>query len=542
MTPTPESPLYSHHIFTFPFQWDHLPKGNTLGDVSFSNRTKLDFVEETLQTTEKWKASPFEITEDIQDQYHTFNEYNYFHGYVRDALAISLNESHTTKRFSYHLQESANASYIIELKGRDQPYTLLIKEIILTIYDVGVGYLAFFLENYESDNPIDILQINDFGRRIYPQFLAFKQQDASGNFSRVDAPKYSFLADRILLTGVFEKGIGEDFSYYDEVKSLNGEPFRLPSYIQALLGNQFVVGTRESKQQLQRDSILLSPLFDDRMFAQCYYFLPPSEMEALRVYQNDYAYIESDFWYSYVFVDPSLKPACQSRKMKPALLATHTYDRWIDNKNDMGISEGQLFGVSRYSFMTVVDRCFFTEQIMINHHRYLYFQMVALALTQRAAILRFSAEVANISEQIKGKVNAKRVKNAIQEVHQAYLYFTNKIYFREITPQEQGIELYDLLRKSMEIDTDLKALQQEIAELHQYAVLLENEESNKQAERLTWVATFFLPPALVAGAFGFSNFPADYPLGQSYIIAAIVSIILVALILLSIIAVRFIRR
>ncbi len=429
------------------------------------------------------------------------------------------------------------AIYEISVKNKDKDaanfnYQLIIKDILLTTYDIGIGFMAFFLENRQTSEPADILRINDFGRRIYPQYLGYKSPDwKESKFT--DAPKGSFLADTIKLIGLSEEPIEEDFSDYENIEYLNGEPFKLPKHISKLIGSQFVISTRESSQNSSRNRIILSPLVDDRMYVQCYYF-SPTVMRKLRRYnehKNKYSYIKNDFWYTYLFIDPSLSPTCTSRPMKEQLLDKHTYDRWLEFRNSSGQYESQLFGVSRYSFMTLVERSWFTENILINHHKFLYFQMMALALMQRAAILRFAEEAANVSEVIKMNKNPSYQKRVIREIYRGYLYFTNKIYFREITPQEQGIELYDKMREVMEIDTDLTALQQEVAELHQYAVLLEGEKSSKEAGLLTWIATFFLPPALVAAVFGFSNLPDEPDFNTSLLIGSLVSFFFIIIII-----------
>ncbi len=552
MTNNTEKPLYSHHIFLFPFKWDYLPAGKKLSKASFIERTSFDKFLQVIKDS-PWLESPFQIHIDEADKYHTFNEYNYFHGYVRDALAITLNEQETTRRFRYPLPDKGEqAIYEITVKNEKKPnsiYRLKIKDILLTTYDIGIGFLAFFLENRQTSDPEDLLRINDFGRRIYPQFLGYvsneekeraKDDPKKKEPTSLDGPKSSFLADTIKLIGFSNEPIGDDFSYYEDLKSLNGEPFKLPKFISHLLGSKFAVSTRKSKQHMSQDKILLSPLVDDRMYVQSYSFAS-SGMDHLQQYDSEkgkYSYVNDDFWYAYLFVDSSLDVTCKSRPMKEQLLEKHTYDRWLERRNEKGESQSQLFGISRYSFVMLVEKNWFTENILINHYKYLYFQMMALALMQRAAILRFAAEAATISEAIKTSKDASYQKRIIREIYKGYLYFTNKIYFREITPQEQGIELYDKMRDVMEIDTDLTALQQEIAELHQYSVLLEGEKNSREAELLTWIATMFLPPTLVAAVFGFSNLPDTFSFSSSLVVAALASALLIIVLIAIIVLVR----
>lgn len=541
MTDTPENqdplPLYSHHIFIFPFKWDYLPKGKNILDTSYSQRTNLKDLENVMEANSNWDKSSFKIVQDHQDRYHTFNEYNYFYEYARDALAIDFSNQETALRFQYRPVKIQTSYYEITTATftsddpKEAEYRLEIRDIILTWYDTGIGFLAFFLENRQTDKPLDILRINDFGRRLYPQFLGYVPENIKDARSKkplaTAAPQYSFLAKNIRLV-IGGQPIEEDFGYYNSLASLNGNPIQLPNHIRSLLGPTFQTVGKESAQRNTQPYILLTPVIDDRMFVLCFY-MKKSKMNRLVSFNKKakaYAYTNNKFWYAYLFIDPNESITCQSQTMQEALAKQHTYDRWIGNKNSKGEAEGHLFGITRYSFMILANPCWFSENILINHHRYLYFQMSALALMQRASILRFAKEAARISQMINSKKNLNWQKTQIREVYAAYLNFTNKVYFREITPQEQGIELYDKLRKVMEIDADLLALQREIDELHRYALLLEGEKSSREAELLSGIAAIFLPPTLIASIFGFSNFPSKYLFWDSFWLWLMLSITL----------------
>lgn len=519
-----DAPLYSHHIFIFPFKWDHLPAGKALSDTSYASRTDLGALKRVMENREEWELSSFQILEDQEDQYHTFNEYNYFYEFARDALAIELDDQKTALRYSYPLADGSHTYYDLTTKAfadknpGEVEYRLLVKDILLTIYDTGIGFMAFSLENRVTKLPKDILRINDFGRRIYPQYLGLPYQKDDGTWSsRIEPTQDSFLAHSITLT-IGSREITEDFDYFNNTEGLNGNPISLPAHINDLLGGHFATVTKESVQRKSKPYILLSPVIDDRMFVLSFY-VEQSIMEQMEQFQEttqSYSYLNNDFWYAYVFVDPSEDITCKSRTLQRALMEKHTYDRWLENKDDKGTSTGHLFGISRYSFMLLANPCWFTNNVLLNHFRYLYFQMSALALMQRASILRFAKEAARISRLVNEGQDKKWQKKQIREVYAAYLNFTNKVYFREITPQEQGIELYDKLRSAMEIDADLLALQREIDELHRYALLLEGEKSSREAELLSRIAAIFLPATLIASIFGFSNFPPDYPFWNTF--------------------------
>ena len=90
----------------------------------------------------------------------------------------------------------------------------------------------------------------------------------------------------------------------------------------------------------------------------------------------------------------------------------------------------------------------------------------------------FQPKIGNINFQY--DIFAEDIKKRIDKLYRDYIRFINKFYIREITHQEQGIEMYDMMIKSMNINTQIKGLDDEIAELHQYS---NNIEQQKQTEQ-----------------------------------------------------------
>ena len=154
--------------------------------------------------------------------------------------------------------------------------------------------------------------------------------------------------------------------------------------------------------------------------------------------------------------------------------------------------------------MVFANDGWFAKNIVKNHFHYLYFQMAVLTLMQRASILRFSNEATRMVSVLNNP-NLK-AQRAVKIFYKKYLAFINNIYFREISPQEQGIELYAMLREAMQIDTNANDLKSEITELNNYALMIESSKQSREATWLNWIATLFLPSSFLAAIFGFSNF------------------------------------
>jgi Mg2+ and Co2+ transporter CorA len=515
-------PLYSSHIFLFPFKWS----GSGITDLS--SLLKVAKLEDP-QPPSVWQSYSFAFGLNAAKTYHSYNEYAYFHDYARDILSLDHDGSVTKKQFSYKLPEQA--TYRIEIKNevdeKPAPYIfdLEIEDITLNFYETGVGVLAFHLNNTTEADFDKILKINEYGRRIYPQFLGkdFKEvkiaEDKTAQVPNFTSDtKWNFLPEVVQLMG-FGRTIQETFDHYNSIEKVQKQPFILPAHIQELLGDTFTTHVFEGKNRVeQMGKIIIEPIIDDRMFTMS--FLHDTEkLKILRGYveaKDRYIWQDSRDWYRYLFTDDS-DATIHSRPMMRRLLTESTNDRWLENRDKKRNLTGHLFGVSRYSFVILTADCWFSQNLLIHHFKTLYFQMVQLVLVQRASILNFSTEVSKITEG--GHIEME----AVSKLYANYIQFINKIYFREITPQEQGIELYKLLHNRLDIEQNVKDLDAEIKELHDFVDLQENkrltDEQNRRNElseiqnnelaKLTKLATVFLPATLVLSFFGLNYFGGD---------------------------------
>jgi len=201
---------------------------------------------------------------------------------------------------------------------------------------------------------------------------------------------------------------------------------------------------------------------------------------------DGYGYVTNDYWYQFLFVD-GLTKTCQNELLQQKLALTHTYDRWVESYS--------LIGVTRYSFIMMTAPLEVLKQPDINaaflpeNFATIYFRMVSLVLLQRSMILDFSDEISKINfksrEKEKNEKNTKTEDKTfvvVRELYEDYRNFINKIYFREVTAQEQGIELYDMLQEHLRVEKQAKELEKEFDELHRLMNLL-NEEKKKENEK-----------------------------------------------------------
>lgn len=477
--------IYSNHVFIFPFTID-VTKWNDKNKKSFSDRVNIDNIDNLLDKNlwkEKKTISEFFENEQRNDEEKDllYNNYNYFYENVRYALFNEKNHDYNIfKEYEYNKK---NGKYTINIEKNDEndkifeqrEYILNVLGISLKIYETGVGLLSFALENTNYNKYEDILYINDYGRRIYPQFLPLKKV------------KNNFLPNKVELE--FDDGTVyiENFNKYKHYREL-----KLSNIIIQTLGGMFVDQCLSCNKNCSENSIVIKPLIDDRMYTICWY----KNTNLIKLFEKD---LYCDEWYKYLYLDTSSSSVCDY-DMKKKLIDDCTYTRWINRGKVEARSEetvyGTLYGLTRYSFMVISDEGDYANDVIRNHCLNQYFNLSSLLLLQRASILRFSNEVSEIS-----MLNSDNdLTNKINELYKHYIRFINQLYFREITAQEQGIELYRIGLQIMNIENEVKALDEEIQELHQYGNFIISEVTNDKLNKLTY-SSFTL---------GFASFLAGY--------------------------------
>jgi len=451
--------MNSYHIFYFPFKWEIKGRENKL----FSEQTRMDNIK--INPFSNWLKSP-EIN-DEKEMNDLYNEKNFYYEFVHPVLYDTGKENSLLLHFERIETRQNDVTYTIA-KHEGKTYKLKVEAINLNLYTTGVGMLSFFLINDElnQNRPEDILTINQYGRRIFPPF-----------YNDIDL-RYE-IAEYLSIEGLN----GDSSRYYEDFKNYNPQSYWKPAcFIHNLIEDL-------------SDELIIQPIIDDRMFVNCWYGNDELVKEYKKLDQkglNNY-FLKNDFWYKYLFVDVS-SPSCKNDKMRLDLLENQTYKRWQH--------DGMLYGVSRYSFVMISDTSFFQKEILAPYMRTNYSKMIELIFIQRASTLRFSGEITKVSQLSKENKLDKEMVEKISSLYKEYIRFINQINFREVTTQDQGIELYQLMSDTLMIQKYVESLDKEIDELHQYLNLLDDRARSENVSYLNKIATIFLPATLIAGLFG----------------------------------------
>lgn len=478
--------IISYHTFMFPFEFSYGKENNKIDLIQIIGELKNN----------NWNyENNFDINK-ISDNIPNYNEYNYFNEQAKHILyerKCSEKDIFKCENFKKNENKESECKYYIknncikksesfyftkenvkplkykifttkkdEVTEEFKPiiYVLDINEISLRIFKHGIAILCFHLENYEYKDINDILNINQFGRRIYPPFLNYDKEE------KIVSVKTSELSSKITIEDDSKSFIQTNF------ESFNDDKNNKLDFIIKNLCNCFVENPSQDKYKIQ-----INPLLDDRMFVVCWY--GNDEFSS----SLKYNYKRSDKWYEFLFVDKSNGISCQNEEMKEELIKNNTYQRWS--------KFGTLFGISRYSFICLTNSYPSLKSnsalFLIDHMRTMYYQLIVLTFIQRVSILRFK----------------KRIKNALEnndidkfeKIQEHYLSFINKICLREVTSQEQGIELYNMMRNIMGVTESAKELKEEIEELSNLANTKKNDEINNKLNII----------AVIGGVIGFST-------------------------------------
>ncbi|GEM_PF-264756 len=516
--------IHSQHIFMFPFNINHADIKDCISSIE-----RLKKIHERLSSKEsKWDYKPFEILSEpiiykdqngnkiksdlfSPDGIWAYNEYKYFHEYVRDTL---FNRNEKGKLFTDPENQPISLYYEREVLPTDEMviyvrkeidskkeiinYTLKVEHLSLRIFETGIGILSITLYNYCLNDIDSILRINDFGRRIYPQFLGEQNEYYP---EPIDAVKDSFLPEKI----VFKSNKIDVTDTFETKDFISVKQKHFAKYIEELLSPFEIYDNR-------KDRMLITPIIDDRMFVVCWYE-NDSVMNRLQKYilndrnqiRNDmdentngkYGYETDKKWYQYIFVDGN-GPLVQNLKMKKDLIAQSSYARFVDT--------GTLYGITRYSFMCLCKEDGFLYAVIRNHMQKVYYQMAVLLLAQRASILKFNKELESISEDAdrmtddnkKSNEKRKNKKNEIKEIlkraerlNKDIILFSNRIWFDEVTPQEQGIELYKLALRNMEIENQYNSLRIKVGQLYDFIRIRLEHQKTDNIEKLTTISIIF---------------------------------------------------
>ncbi|MFA6203148.1 MAG: hypothetical protein WC710_08150 [Gallionella sp.] len=131
--------------------------------------------------------------------------------------------------------------------------------------------------------------------------------------------------------------------------------------------------------------------------------------------------------------------------------------------------------------------------------RHIYVPMAIIAHFQKAALLVTSRKLADLTPYAKDGQLGELSLEKFKALKHNFIAFTQTYWFDEITPQEQGVELFATWRRELNLQSLYDETRQEIQDVVEYADYLQSSKQSKSAHRLNLYASIFAVISLVLG-------------------------------------------
>lgn len=454
---------YSYHTFLFAFYIE--------GDIDF--RKTVD---------EKWKKDSIRKGKDVYEDRLNYQAFQYFTPEARRLMFGSTeeNDNYTIHRFIYDIEKIPDPSYTIsktleEYKDNKpirwfEEYRLSIDNIKATVFQNQIVILQFDLENHDPKHQdLDsVKRINEYGRRINLPYIC-----EEGSVHSLVADSISILGKTVEYSSFGAKALGKFLSSDDNINIV-------PPVLELIY---------ELLPKEQREKVKINPVIDDRMFVCClvrddkltkkYKSIIKEDEDSIPIVGKD-IYTDrviSNELYSFAFIDAK-DSTCQSPEMREEILKRCIYSRWRD--------EGTIYAVTHHSLVCLTGEADFLKFSVINPFLTEYVIMASGVLLQRATLMRLSDKCSEIS--FRTDMNKKEQKELIDDIKclkRDYVYAQNNIFLSQFTAQEQGIEIYDMMRNEMYINDSLKDLNNKVNGIYDYTTESAESEENELLNMLT---------------------------------------------------------
>ncbi|PHV71828.1 hypothetical protein CS063_04535 [Sporanaerobium hydrogeniformans] len=382
-----------------------------------------------------------------------YNEFVYYYKPIRAALYTFTHSPLIVRNYRYGYLEEDNY-FIMQVEGKE--YRLVLSSLQLKLYKTGIGLLTLETTNKCYEALEDMERINSFSKCIYPPLLPLEKakEELFPDWIRIQLNKNHKL----------EECFKED--YHQKLVSIT-------PLILGILGNSFI----GSKQKSKKSKLFIEPILGNQMFSLCLY-KNKEWVDKVRWQIGALKPLEA-------FLDNNKKHIKTLREKEKGSLGLNTYLQ----------TENAIYGMSRFSLL-----CLVKEVPAMK----LYDQLITLVVMQRATLLNLSTEISRVST-----LPPEELVPAIKSLYEIYIQFINQLYFKEVTEDTEGAQIYDALSKQFKIEEELKQLDFEINEVHQYAMLVEQSGSRLKVELLTIVGAALVIPTFATGFFGMNIFKEE---------------------------------
>lgn len=467
-----ESKNYSYHSFAFPFSWTSKKKKLR----SFEGFSELFAENPSWSSTDPKTETDFGGEDGDTIFYKT---YQFFYPQVRKAV---FGGGGVVRTFSFTPSgKLQDARYLIA--HGDRCYELLVNAIRLRIYNTKAALLIIECENHgigrdgKPQNTLaDIKNINDYGRRITLPFLPTN-------------PDWSVCADSLTLEiPQLRQAPTTDFRRFltDYFRPEGGAKLSL-THLSDILKTILSYGSEirfSSKPDPENDTVSVRAILDDRMFVACCVTDNEGAQKAKEWYHSKAPddVSEQDL-YELIFMDPDGQCTCRDRGMRQRLMRAHIYERWIDYET--------FYSFSTQGFIMLLNEG--APPHLIETFLTIYIQMAYLALVQKASAVLFQKEAADLSVEM--STDKRHVRPAtvtkMMDLQARFSALESQLWTREISSEEQGIELFSLFTESLGTEQQLKNVKSQLASLGSAVETYNGFSFSKFGHIFAWIGAVF---------------------------------------------------
>jgi len=416
---------------------------------------------------------------------------------------------------------SSNAYYhLLRLANKDlTAYRIPVSSIQLRLYSTGIICLAirccheyearwsccqkksvkwsssaeqvknvFYEDDWEQANlESDISWLQDAGRRLF---------SARGMYSRcfADYPSESPLYSGLELgNGEKQIDICNMLGLLEKEQEKKNENRIFPEHfewLKDLISEECLSAKNAYRLQMDawisgKNKLVIDSFNDDRMYLHGTIVSDSITADMIKVFgtlnRGENAVNQIEYlsvlrrWYGMLAADSNWdSSSCTDPNMLVQLVEKSTDTRWSQ--------WGTFYGVTYHSMIMLHDAnapAYLTENM-----DWMYFQMFLIGILQRCSLQRFYREASG-ALQIHDHDDKKR-RSALKD---SYLLFLNRIWFSEVTEQEQGRDLFGRLQDNLSVKEDVAFLDEALEEL-----------SEREQKRLdSTVNDLLLPMSVVGG-------------------------------------------
>lgn len=422
-----------------------------------------------------------------------YSEYIYFHDYVRPFLFPRLTNGHTDPENSmeFYSYDMGTDAAIVELETISGKHlTAFVNGIYVHLYPDKIGILVIETSNTKDikvangstdsldgngvRNGDDVLLFNSMFRRLYPAY--FERSNLEQQVINQEFPK----------AVTIKKADGDVIGY------CSSKQFKTTCLKAAYNKKQYPLFKSHISQILV--SFLKSsewyPVLDDRMLVHTYVAFPSFVEKRVERKQRDI------FFSHLLYVDNPSTEFRYNEAFVRQMMKAQSYDRWKHY--------GTRIGFTRYS---TAFQYYGFEDYLHRPFVSMYYQMFMLTTYYRAALVRFSDRIADVArkwhrEGENAKSVSPRTRRELRNLHTDFMRFMNIHWFREVTNQDQGIEIFEHMVKAFDLETMYQQVKDEIERAEELDELLHSEKTETFNMQVGYVGISAASLAILTGFFG----------------------------------------